>query len=286
MLTELGLIYGAGVLLKYNSDSIGIFPHRKTIFQNNKDLREFQPSEKTRYFLVNQWGLYDFELRVISKKEEFIESKFGQNIYNVPIKRKVGSSDKRGLESLFKEIGSEISSEDVFYFATSRHSSSTGNWFERKFDTGEKALSYFWEEKKKVKIKLSELQEMLYPITNSGSINILYFDTCFAGDFAKVLGKENNIAIATTKPGKILLIRPKMDLWAALNHRKQKFMGTITKTRYSFEESFFSGKSVSTSFNKVKHERIFQFGLTLVKPHINHPHMYVGNIDPETVYII
>ncbi len=149
-----------------------------------------------------------------------------------------------------------------------------------EMDRGIIKLSY----EGKTYVDILEFQQMFAPITESGAVCVFYFDTCLGGDFAQAIGKGNSIGISSTRPGKVLS-PPRRDMSIAESIYGVDDSPCISETRRSFENPFLNGeKSLLGAFQQIGHMWKLEFdALTLIRPIINTPTMYVGDIDPATV---
>ncbi len=275
----------AKYLTDYRTEEIGLIGRKRIIY--NGSGQQIAPVTGRQFTLIQTSEYSDFELRQIPPLEEITEQSTGHiSYYTVPVIAASGHDNKHGLEALFKKAAEHLEPGDVFYFATSRHGGYRGHPWKTKVRLGEAALTGFRESDKEKSITVPEFGEMFQPVVDSGSVNVLYFDCCLGGNFAKELGKGNTTAMASSSPGKILTVPGDEDysplLGLPVDHSVHP-----SRTRWDVQSGLFSGKSVLESFDAAGYVRTLKVGsLTLLRPFVNRPHMYVGDIDPATVKFV
>ena len=225
----------------------------------------------------------------------------------LPVIKRVSADDYQELARLFTFLGRELQPHDLFYFATTRHGSFDKkkgllNKFMRKsFRVGEKALCDFYEvdedERRQrsshcayfgragdYRFSVTSFEQLFAPVSASGALSVLYFDTCFGGDFAQRMGTRNTIAISPIRPGKFLTMQsPAQNLLTG--EWEDQSIPDPSVTRCEFETRLIDGKSVLSAFQNAGDSLRFMNTMGIPwRPIINQPRMYVGNVDPSSVY--
>lgn len=295
MIPELLGIYAAVLGIKaLRGEELIPLPWKRVIYQNDQPLCPLQRTAATRQFVVTQ-TLNSNTANAVCVREipslQHIDHKTicDDEIYalfcNIPIKASTGIGDRNGLESLLKELGEELHAGDVLYFVVGRYAHHGDvhrdeSWIKKQLCFGEKVLGGFYDRCEYRgawvsydglnPLTIGEFEEMFAPISESGSVNVLYFDTCFGGDFARRMGKGNNIAISTARPRKIIRGRQIPELFFNKN------------TAEYFTQDLFLGRTVLDAFKSAPYSCDYA-GLP-PRILIHQPRMYVGNVDPATVY--
>ncbi len=203
-------------------------------------------------------------------------------------------------------LGKELTREDLFYFATSRHgafdrSKNPLRWLGRKvLRVGRPMLADFYDitdDKRDARgknttyfgrpgdyrISVDELEDMFSPVTESGAVSVLYIDTCFGGDFAKRMGRGNTIAISPVRPGK-LLTSPAPSQNLMTGEWEDQSIPSPSYSREGLERAMFMGNDLVTSFMRAGDDWRWKntWGI-FWRPIINQPRMYVGDVNPSSV---
>ncbi len=291
MFAELAAGYGlalvATALRRYRIEGLGIVPRKVIVGEGTM---AYEPKDSSRQYFLVQEGIYDFKLKVCSSIKDHTNPSGYVSVYSLPQLAQVDSADKKGLAHLLQDVGKELNEGDLFYFALSRHGDLQGNPLQRMLNLGDPVLRNFYDplvdkrdeigHSDPSPIDIPEFQEMFAPVEASGSTNIIYFETCFGGDFARALVGGNTTTISSSAPGKELRATRQLGI---MQDPSEPAMGHITKTRHSLERGLFDGKDLQNAFHDAEHERRIELGLTLIKPFLNQPHLFVGDINPSTI---
>lgn len=292
MLPELAAGYGLALLAtavrKYRVEELGIVPRKVIVGEGTEamPLRE----DRSQYFLRQEGGA-SFDLRKCSSIRGHMGASGTTSLARLPLIAEVDRADRKGLANLLKDIGDELKDGDVFYLAISRHADLQGNFLQRMLNLGTPALEVFYDTIERTRdsrtryrdpspISIPEFREMFKPVQESGSINVLYFETCFGGDFAKALVGGTTTTLSSSGPGKELRATRHLGAW---QDPSEPSLGHVTHTRSTFEEGLCRNKTVLQAFQEAGHEQGIGYGLTMIKPFINRPHLFVGDIDPSSI---
>lgn len=197
------LFLGSYALLKLGDHSFSRYSTDKSILNNESDPLVISPIE-TQVLLINHtnfngvWG--DFPHNFSGEIESVYCSliKGGVPTNNIHIidpnnTRRLGNNyeaTERGLDSALDNIR-ENSSEGYFITYLTNHGEK---------DIGTNTLAYF-SMNGKDEITECNLEEKFQGIGGKGSIAV--FSTCYGGNFANRLGKEDRIAISNALPGRL-----------------------------------------------------------------------------------
>lgn len=291
MFAELAGGYAVALLTtavrRYRIEELGIVP-RKVIVGKGTRAQEWH--EGSQQYFLTQEGDADFTLSRCSRIQAHVNHSGSVSVYSLPQIANVNSGNKKGLAGLLQDVGKELRERDLFYFAVSRHGNLRGNPFQRMMNLGNPVLSAFYApvedehdgacNDKPSPLDIPEFQEMFAPVQASGSTNVLYFEACFGGDFARALAGGNTTTISSSAPGKELRATVYRGI---LESPQEGQMGHVTRTRGSLEEGLFDGKDLRSAFLDAEHERRIEYGLPVVKLFLNRPHLFVGDIDPSSI---
>ncbi len=319
--TTAGTIAALDYIRNWRLDEIGLFDTPKIVLQNEQPLRPYQRDDTSKRLLLVQEGIGNFYLKEVVRigvPEIFPDGTTAGHlewnyVQKLPTLSRAYADDAEGLRTLLCRVGETLEEGDIFYFAVTRHGSfEKGDSFLRKMlrkglRWGKPALADFYglsEDQKRHRltkdgemldcatvgepgnqpISIDQFEEFFEPVVRSRSVNVLFFDTCFGGDFAQRMGKGNTIAISPVRPGKYLTMRaPSQNLLTG--EWEDQSITSKSSTRYSFEQQWYQGTDLATAFTQTYDQLRWKIECSFLPflPIINHPRMYVGNIDPATI---